>query len=480
MNQQELLQTIEVLKSATLDSAVITPDAQKDFNLSSGMQAYNLEAGAKFLFPVMSPLRNLLPRVGGKGRQVEYKAITGINTGNDQGWVAEGVSGNIVSTSFTDIYSIYKTISQADKVTFEQQWAGASFIDSKATAVANLLRSVMITEEKDILFGQNTVAASNQQAPGAVGACPIPTLAASGTGSSLAAGTVHVKIVAHTGVGRSLPSADTTQVVTAGQNVVITFPKVAGQPILGFSAYVSTDGANYFKVAVANLVANSVLGGTVNNVTMTSNGAPVTVVSAPTTGEQPPASDGSANVNAYNGLLAQIFGGAGATISNVNGTLAKSNGKNGLDDHLLNMWNSSFADPDLILVNGVEGTKITNMTLGAGGTPYFVMVDQQNGATGSYRVARYTNPVTGTEIPIKAHPYLPQGTLLTLSTKLPSWYVPSDIPAPMAIDACQDYTEIDYSPVFGTRAWPVEVMLYSTFKLYIPLLQGALTGIQQG
>jgi hypothetical protein len=474
MQNQELLQTIEVLKSVSLPQVNLTPDLQKDFNLSSGMQAYNLEAGAKMIFPVMSPIRNMLPRVSGKGKQVEYKAITGINVGGDQGWVAEGVSGNVVQTSFSDIFAVYRTISQADKVTFEQQWAGRDFIDSKATAVANLLRSVMITEEKAILFGQNTVAATNQQAPGAIGVCPQPTVTATtNANSTLPAGTLHVKVTAHTGMGQSLPSVDTTVSVAAGEGVVVTFPTIAGQPVLGFSVYVSTDGTNFYKVGANNVQEK--LGGVVNGVQMTSNGAPVTLISAPTSGATPPVTDASANANAYNGILAQIFGGQGATITRVNDKLSVS----ALNDHLLNMWNNSFADPDVMLVNGVESTKITQMTLGAGNTPYFIMVDKQAGATGSYRVARFTNPVTGTEIPVNSHPYLPQGTILTLSTKLPSWYVPSDIPAPIAVDAVQDYTEIDYAPVYGTRAWPIEVMLYSTLKLYIPLLQGVLTGIQQ-
>jgi hypothetical protein len=475
MNQEELLKTIEVLKSVSLDPVNLTPDIQKDFNLSSGMQAYNLEAGAKMLFPVMSPLRNMLPRVSGKGKQVEYKAITGINVNGDQGWVAEGVSGNIVQTSFSDVFAVYRTISQAEKVTFEQQWAGQSFIDSKATAVANLLRSVMIIEEKAILFGQNTVSATNQQAPGAVGKCPLPS-ATPVSGGSLAAGTLHVKITAHTGMGQSLPSDDVAVPVNDGQAVQVQFPVVEGQPVLGFSVYVSVDGTNFYKVGLSNLAPGSVLGGVVNNVQMTSNGAPVTIVSAPTSGVVPPTVDNSANDDAYNGILAQIFGGQGAVKTTLNDKLSID----AIDNHLLNMWSKSYADPDLFLVNGVESTKITKMTLGAANTPYFVMVDNQAGASAGYRVARYTNPVTGTEIPVKAHPYLPQGTILTLSTKLPSWYVPSDIPAPIAVDACQDYLEIDYAPVYGTRAWPVEVMLYSTLKLYIPLLQGVITGIQQG
>ncbi len=474
MDNGELQKTIEVLKSVTLESANISPDVRKDFNLSSGMQEYNLEQGAKFLFPLMSPLRNILPRVGGKGKQVEYKAITGINTTGDQGWVAEGVSGNILSSSYSDVFAVYRTMSQGDRVTFEQQWAGAGFIDSKATAVANLLRSIMITEEKNILFGQNTVSATNQQAPGAVGTCPAPTITASATGGAIGAVTVYVQITARTGMGQSLPSAVvSTAALTGSTNSVnVAFPSIPGQPVLGYDVFAGTSATALYKVGASNVSGS--LGGVVGTSTMTSNGAPVTLTSIPVSGAVPPTSDNSANANAYNGILAQIFGGVGATITQVNGVLSN---KSAIDNHLLKMWQASYADPNMLLVNGADSTTITNLTLGASGTPYFVMVDNQGAATGSYRTARYVNPVTGTELPVISHPYMPQGTMLALSTKLPSWYVPSNIPAPIAVDAVQDYTEIDYPPVYGTRAWPVEVMLYSTLKLYIPLLQGVITGI---
>ena len=34
---------------------------------TSGLTFYDLELGAKFLYPVLTPLRNMIPRVSGKG-----------------------------------------------------------------------------------------------------------------------------------------------------------------------------------------------------------------------------------------------------------------------------------------------------------------------------------------------------------------------------------------------------------------------------
>src|SRR3984893_14124001 len=48
---------------------------------TSGLTFYDLELGAKFLYPVLTPLRNMIPRVSGKGGiQAAWRAITAMNT----------------------------------------------------------------------------------------------------------------------------------------------------------------------------------------------------------------------------------------------------------------------------------------------------------------------------------------------------------------------------------------------------------------
>src|ERR1700730_18348657 len=48
---------------------------------TSGLTFYDLELGAKFLYPVLTPLRNMVPRVSGKGGiQAAWRAITAMNT----------------------------------------------------------------------------------------------------------------------------------------------------------------------------------------------------------------------------------------------------------------------------------------------------------------------------------------------------------------------------------------------------------------
>lgn len=478
---QEIQSTLDYLKTnADTMKGAVAPDTAKNFTTANGLQMYNLEAPAKLMFPQLTPILNNTPRVQGRGKQVEYKAITGVNTAHLNGWTAEGNSGAKVTTSFNDVLAVYKIFSLADGITFEAEWEGRGFQDVKALAVANLIRAMKIQEENNLLFGQNTASASNQQAPGAVGKIAAPQVTNPSSGGSIGASTYYTVVVPWTGMGAGVASNETTTTTIGSSNqLVVTPPTVAGQPILGYDVYVGTvSGGPYYKVTTSNLASGYILGGTINGQQMLTNGAPVTLNSVPTTGTTAPTSDGTASQYAYNGFLAQAFGGQGAYVKNLNAALGLTDTTN----LFLGLWNNAKGDPDVIYANATESIKITDLTLGASNTPYFVTVDNQNGATGGYRTARLTNPVTGTEVPVNVHPSLPQGTMIAMQRKLPSWYVPTDIPNVMAIDVVQDYTEIDYPPVYDTNGngdtWNVAVKCLSTYKLYIPILQGVITGIQ--
>src|SRR5208283_2835871 len=45
----------------------------------SGLQAYDLEKPAKLLYPVVAPLRNKIPRVGGVGMATNYRVVLAVD-----------------------------------------------------------------------------------------------------------------------------------------------------------------------------------------------------------------------------------------------------------------------------------------------------------------------------------------------------------------------------------------------------------------
>jgi hypothetical protein len=66
----------------------------------SGLNFYDLEPGAKLLFPVLTPLRNDIPRVSGKGGiQANWRAVTGINTSSVRAGISAGNRGGVIAVT---------------------------------------------------------------------------------------------------------------------------------------------------------------------------------------------------------------------------------------------------------------------------------------------------------------------------------------------------------------------------------------------
>src|SRR3954469_12721108 len=102
---------------------------------TTGLTFYDLEAGAKFLYPVLTPLRNEIPRVSGKGGiQANWRAVTGINTTGIQIGVSGGNRGAVMAVSTQDYVAAYKGIGIEDNVDFEAQYSGQNFEDIRALA----------------------------------------------------------------------------------------------------------------------------------------------------------------------------------------------------------------------------------------------------------------------------------------------------------------------------------------------------------
>ncbi len=115
----------------------------------SGITAYDLEAPAKLLFPVLTPLRNRIPRVSGKGGiQANWRAVTGVNTANLGIGISEGKRGGVSTDTTADYIAVYKELGLEQNVTFKADRAAVGFEDLKALAVSNLLKATMIEEER--------------------------------------------------------------------------------------------------------------------------------------------------------------------------------------------------------------------------------------------------------------------------------------------------------------------------------------------
>src|SRR5215471_14932762 len=177
-----------------MKQALQTPSADiaKAISTGTGLIAYDLQAPAKNLYPFITPLRNVIPRVGGgTGTATNWRQVNAIvGSGFDaMGWVPEGQRSGQMSYNTSNKSASYVTIGEEDAATFEAISAGRKFEDIQARMTFRLLQKMMLKEEMAILAGNASLA---------LGTPANPTLSASGGGATLPSATYFVKVVALT------------------------------------------------------------------------------------------------------------------------------------------------------------------------------------------------------------------------------------------------------------------------------------------
>src|SRR3989337_1636182 len=108
---------------------------------ATGLFGFPLEAPSKKLYPVLSPLRNRIPRVQSKvgGTAVNWRVITGINTANLQAAVAFGTRNSAISYTEEDKLATFKSLGLDDAVQDEAVWMARGVEDVRAlSAIAPL------------------------------------------------------------------------------------------------------------------------------------------------------------------------------------------------------------------------------------------------------------------------------------------------------------------------------------------------------
>jgi len=480
---------------ATQKSA--NPELAKAFSQASsavsGITAYDLEAPAKLLYPVLTPLRNETPRVSGKGGiQANWRAITGVNTSGVALGVGGGNRGGVISTSTQDYTAAYRTIGLEDYATFEADFAAEGFDDIKALTVEGLLRSVMIGEEKMILGGNNSLA---------LGVTPTPALATSTTGGTLAAGTWSVVCVALTldgfstasvsggvlgavartnadgsvdnyGGGSAQKSTNATQVTTGATSTIS-------------ATVASVKGAFAYAWFWSTTVGSEVLGAisTINSV----------VISAAATGTQLSSAlsgDNSRNPLAFDGLLSMCsqslnsYFASQATGTAGIGTPLTSDSAGGIveiDVALKSFWDNYRLTPDTIWVNSQEALNISKKIVAGSSTAAqrFVFNSEQGMVAGGIMVRSYLNRFSmdgAAEIPVRIHPNIPPGTILFTTKRLP--YPLSNVANVLQVRARRDYYQIEWP--MRSRKYEYGVYSDQVLQNYFPPAFGVITNIANG
>ena len=492
---QEVLQLINKAQSALGENTL-----QKTLTTSSNIINYDLQAPAKNLYPVITPLRNRIPRVPGQGgTATNWKAIFGL-TGSgvkSMPWIPEGQRSGRMSYSAIDKAASYRTLGEEDTVSEEALNAAMGFEDLMSTMAMRLLQGTFIKEEFAILGGNKSVA---------LGTPTTPTLSASGSGATLPAATYSVIVVAltleginaaslATGVvqaptitgadgktyvlngGSSQKSAAASQAVTLGQTLFASTPAINGA--VGYAWYTGTAGSEKLEAIT-----------TINSVTFTKplagTGQAATAVTI----------DASLNASAaFDGLLySALLSGSGAYVNTLatgtagTGTPLTAGGRgnvNELDLMFQYMWDNFRCGPTVILANSQEVKNITNKVLssasgpllrydgGSGKDPYAIV--------GNGVVEAYYNPFAlggGYRVPILIHPNVPAGTLLGWCENLPAQYQSSEVPNVAEMKIRKEYKQTFWPQV--TRSRDCGVYVEETLAVYLPGAMGVINNIANG
>lgn len=462
---------------------------------TSGLTFYDLEPGAKFLYPVLTPLRNITPRVSGRGGiQANWRAITKINANGLRIGVSGGNRGGVQAVTTADYTAAYKGLGIESSTTFEAQYAGQNFADVRAIAAKTGLESLMIGEELMILGGNGSAVA--------LGTTPTPTLSTSTSGGSLAAQTWSVICVALTldgfvngsvsggiqgsitrtnadsstdtfGGGAAKQSTAATQ-ATTGSTSTISATVAAVTGAVGYAWFWGTAGS---EVLGAITSINSI------------------VISAAATGTQTAASlgssDNSQNSLAFDGLLYQAMKSgsnayfkAMATGTAGTGTPLTSDTDGGIveiDDALKSMWDNYRLSPDSIWVSSQEALNISKKILEGSSTAALRYTREVNDGmlAGGVMVREYLNRFSmagGQVIPVRVHPNMPAGTLLMTTSKLP--YPMADVPNVWQIRERQSYYQIEWP--LRSRRYEYGVYADEVLQHYFPPSMAVITNIANG
>lgn len=504
MNPNMIAQTMEAFKKAysspiedpRLNGVLAKSTFAQSGSATSGLTFYDLELGAKFLYPVLTPLRNMIPRVSGKGGiQANWRAVTGVNTSGIRIGVSGGNRGAVIAVSTQDYTAAYKGIGLEDNVDFEAQYAGMGFDDVRAIAAKTLLEATMIGEEIIILGGNSS---------NALGQAATPVLTAGSSGNIVGTVTVSVIVAALTlegvvngsvsgGVQGSITrtnadgSTDTFGGGTAKKsaNATVSVTSATGSVAATVTSQPGVQGWAWFWGAAGSETLGAIT--TINSIVITTaTGSGTQTAASLGTG------DNSTNTLIFDGLLTQAaksgsnsYLSAQATGTAGTGTPLTADGEGGIveiDAALKSFWDNYRLSPTTIYVSSQEALNISKKILNNGGSTSNLRfnVDVKDGMiAGGVMIKEYLNRFSmagGQLISIKIHPNMPAGTIFFYTERLP--YPLSNVANICQIRTRQDYYQIEWPLV--SRKYQYGVYADEVLQNYYPPSMGIIYNIGNG
>lgn len=456
-------------------------DAGKDWTLSNplstGLVPYDLQAPSQKLFPVLTPLRNIIARKRGYGTSHLAKQVTGIS-GSDTGGVArvrpfhtqatQNTFGQValqrppkISYAAVDYTVKYRLQGLSDSVEWTAQWASQGFEDVRGLSNTVLLKAFMMAEEFAILGGRGTDAGMSA----ALGQPTITVTAATAastfqgvTQTALADATYYVKVTPIGIFGEGARSAE-VNVATTSQVVKVNIT-AASAGCLGYNVYAGTTTGDANLKFIGSTQATGTTAFVIHGGNWATTGALI-----PTT-----ASDSSAND--YDGLLSTlaIAGKAGyykALNAKLDSTVSQ------IQAMFAGMWAANRGNPDELWVSGQDRADLSTLLLANGSSlPFRIILEQGDGVLG-VAVKAIENQTTGKVVPITVHPSMPRGNIMALSYSLP--FADSNVPNVFELRNVQDYFSVQWPQIQNT--YDASIYCYGALAFYAPAFCGLLQNV---
>ena len=445
-----------------------------------GFTPFDLQDSIEFLVPVMTPLRNSIPRRKAQGQAVQIRQITGysnsrtggvpnLNTFFNSATNTSTYNGitlnrpNTISYSADALVVPFVENGISDSVEYQAQFAAQGFTDLRQLSNTAAIYSHMLGEENNILNSTSAVLPV---------AGVTATTANGGTATGLPAGTYTPLVTISSAFGESEALTGESTTVTAGESITVTLNSVPVGAV-ALNVYVTVSGIHY-----------------VGRTTSTASGSfPVLFAVTPTlpstsadNGSSPAYQFGGTalGTTGYTGMISTLLGNgstpaAAGYVKAVNGPLGTAAPFGEINTMLVEMWETNRAQPGTLYTSGrIQAALLAEIQQQGSATSYRAnYMTGDDGIIVGGAVTGITSPVGGPALNIVAHPFIPEGVVIAHSTTLPSPV--SGVPGTATIDNVVDLTTIEW-PQIG-MSYDLSTYQYGSFVFHTPGFDGILTGI---
>lgn len=479
---------------------------------SLGYNFYDLRGPAYLLYPVNTPFRNSLARMGrvndGVGTAANWKGTR--NVGTSYLGAVEGQRVAVATPDEVNYVATYKEGGIERSNTFTSQFAGEGYTDNVADEHIRGLHQYWLQEESIMIMGNSGTASGNNGYQLGTMNTPVAALVA---GTGLPDSTkVSAFCVAITALGvprnnqygyntiptvasgltpsyvRTNADGSTTQIncgtsaISAASNIVTTG---GGSNMVTFTATPKI-GAYYYAwyvdITDASVPskANALLAGITSFPTFTISANPSGTQNAAAAGLS---TDFSANPYDFDGLMTYsaaqgyFVNGAGANLTKgVGGSVVE------LDTDLQFLWDNYQAQPQAIWCSSDAKQAIDNTILastnGLSSFRFSYDRDSQGNLLGGFVISAYKskftmNPTGGDALPLRIHPMLPKGTIYYDISENP--YPHSRVPFVRGMLVQRDYYSIEWP--LTTRSWSFGTYCHEVLAHTMPWISAVRTGI---